>query len=82
MSVVRKVTIDGVRYVPALDVSIDVQLLARALVYSCLGKTEMDDPYISNLQVLVSDNLDVGEGETIEEFVAGITNLIAELKDT
>lgn len=75
----HEVRIDGVLYAPVSDAHIDVPRIEDALMEQWAGEgwRESFPNSINTLRVVVGDNFETDEGETIPEFVARIMRSLA-----
>lgn len=72
-----KVIIDGVEYVPVMESDVNMEAIARGLVYQfwgTVGKGERLAEQMEGLSVIVTDN---GRGEPILSVLADIAREIA-----
>lgn len=67
----KQVNIDGVKYVPATEVLVDSDTFVKALLAQYWGTPVNEEAfnYMSHLRILVSDGLDVNQGESFKEFI-------------
>lgn len=80
----NEVYIDGVRYVPATEASVDAKGIAKGLVSLYWGP-EVSDRVLEenrNLVVIVSDSVPPEDGDSIQDAVAAILQQIGDFKET
>lgn len=66
-----QILVDGVLYVPAVDAAVGVRDVVRALAGQYLLDEDLDnDEALSRLRVLVGEDMDEIDGETLGEFAA------------
>jgi len=65
-----EVIIDGVRYIPAAEVVVNSDDVAKALYRECWGDLEMDDKDLDRLWVIVTDDRhEGGHSPTLRQFI-------------